>query len=344
MFRSLLERSNQRVLAIVAVLLVLVTLGLREIANRPTAFSDYPPGISESDVQLIVEAGQTGEEIARELERLDVIASWQAFFSLAVTDPRAGRIAPGSYRIDQKIPASVALEQLLDPKRIEGLITLRDGVRVAEVRELLTSLGYQDVDQVIEGTAPPSGFDLPSLEGFLYPARYSFEPGTSTRAVVEAMKRRFQTAIEDLDLKANVGGFTPEEIIIIASLVEAEGTPDVFSKVSRVILNRLRVGMPLQLDSTIHYIQGSRGEISLSLDETKVKSPFNTYQNRGLPPAPIGSPTRSAIEAAIDPEVGDWLYFITVAPGETRFTDSYQQFLDWKALYRENYRSGLFDD
>ena len=344
MFASLLDRSNRRILLLVGVLLVLVTLGLREVANRPSTFADYPTGVSESSVQVIVESGQTGEEIARELERLDVIASWRAFFTLAVTDSRAERIAPGSYRIDRKIPASEALEQLLDPERIEGLIALRDGVRVDEVRKLLKSLDYKDVDQVIDETRPPVGFDLPTLEGFLYPARYSFEPGTATQSVVDAMKLRFQAAIDDLDLTKNAGNFTPEEIIIIASLIEAEGTPDVFSKVSRVILNRLRIGMPLQLDSTIHYIQGSRGEISLSLNETKVKSPFNTYQNRGLPPAPIGSPTRAAIQSAIAPEAGNWIYFITVAPGDTRFTDSYQQFLDWKALYRENYRSGLFDD
>ena len=158
------------------------------------------------------------------------------------------------------------------------------------------------------------------------------------------MVERFQVAVQDLDLEKNPGDLSPDQLITLASLIEAEGTPDVFNKISRVIYNRLAIGMPLQLDATIHYLQGTRGEISLTLAETKIQSRYNTYLNRGLPPGPIGSPTRSAILAALDPEPGDWLYFITVAPKDTRFTRSYDEFLDLKRLYRENYRKGLFEN
>ena len=344
MFETLKDRSNQKVLAIVAVFLVLVTLGIREIANRPKTFSDFPPGVSESSVEIVVEEGETGEEIARNLDEKGVIASWQTFFRVAISDPRAQRIAPGTYRIDTKIPATEALEQLLDPKRIEGLITLRDGIRLSEVKSILTSLGYEKVDDALKGTSSPEGFKVNNLEGYLYPARYSFEPGTSIEEVLASMVDRFESAVKDLDIASNQFSLTPEQVITVASLIEAEGTPDVFAKISRVIHNRLKIGMALQLDSTVHYLQGSRGEISLSLDETKAKSPYNTYRVRGLPPGPIGSPTRAAIVAALNPEEGNWTYFITVAPKETRFTNSYEKFLEWKRLYRENYRKGLFDD
>lgn len=344
MLQSLRDRTNQRVLAVVAVLLVLVTLGLREIANRPQTFDDFSEGISEASVEIVVEEGESGEAIARKLDQRGVIASWQVFFQLAISDPRAARIAPGTYRIDTKIPAIEALEQLLDPSRMEGLITLRDGVRLTEVRELLESLGYEEVDEALKKISTPAGFSAKSLEGYLYPARYSFEPGTSTDEIVSAMVKRFESALKGLDLGGNEFDLTSEEMITVASLIEAEGTPDVFAKISRVIHNRLKKGMALQLDSTVHYLQGSRGEISLSLDETKVNSPYNTYRVRGLPPGPIGSPTRAAIVAALEPEEGNWLYFITVAPRKTRFTNSYEQFLEWKQLYRENYRKGLFDD
>jgi UPF0755 protein len=338
------DRSNQRVLIFVALLLIVVTLGLREVANRPQVYSDFPAGESQASVEIVVEEGDTGEEIARKLDRAGVIDSWQVFFKLAINDARAERIAPGSYLLDTRIPASQALNQLLDPKRIQGLITLRDGVRLSEIQQLLTSLGYAKVEEILETTPVPEGFKARSLEGYLYPARYSFEPGTSTEEVVLSMLRRFNAAIEGLEIRKNDFDLAPEEIITIASLIEAEGTPDVFTKVSRVIHNRLEKGMALQLDSTVHYLQGSRGEISLTLDETKVNSPYNTYRVRGLPPGPIGSPTRAAIEAALKPERGNWTYFITVAPLETRFTNSYEEFLEWKRLYRENYRKGLFDD
>ncbi len=344
MLNELRDRSNQRVLAVVTLLLIVVTLGIREFANRPQEFLDFKAGESQESTEIIVEEGDTGEEIARKLDKAGVIASWQVFFQLAINDPRAQRIAPGSYIIDTRIPATEAMNQLLDPKRIQGLVALRDGVRLQEVQDLLVTLGYANVREVLETTPAPEGFKTRSLEGYLYPARYSFEPGTSTEEVVKAMVSRFISAVADLDIRRNEFDLAAEEIVTIASLIEAEGTPDVFAKVSRVIHNRLKLGMALQLDSTIHYLQGSRGEISLTLDETKVNSPYNTYRSRGLPPGPIGSPTRAAIEAALKPEKGNWTYFITVAPLETRFTNSYDEFLEWKRLYRENYRKGLFDD
>jgi UPF0755 protein len=101
--------------------------------------------------------------------------------------------------------------------------------------------------------------------------------------------------------------------------------------------------MPLQFDSTVHYALDRRGEIRVSLKETRVASKYNTFINRGLPPGPIGSPTRTAIEATLKPVSGDWLYFVTVKPGETRFTASYEKFLEWKAEYKKNFRNGLFE-
>jgi UPF0755 protein len=131
--------------------------------------------------------------------------------------------------------------------------------------------------------------------------------------------------------------------MVIASLVQTEGTPDVFGKVSRVINNRLEKRMPLQFDSTVHYALERRGEIRVSLVDTKVKNRYNTFVYPGLPPGPIGSPTKPAIDAALNPEVGNWLYFVTVKPFDTRFTNSYDQFLEWKAEYKRNFKEGLFE-
>ena len=102
--------------------------------------------------------------------------------------------------------------------------------------------------------------------------------------------------------------------------------------------------MPLQMDSTVHYIESKRGDIFLSTKSTLVNSPFNTYRRVGLPPAPIGNPGRNALLAAITPDSGDWLYFITVAPGDTRFTRSFDEFNSWKIIYKANLRAGKFGD
>ena len=136
--------------------------------------------------------------------------------------------------------------------------------------------------------------------------------------------------------------FTPQELLIIASLLQAEGKKDDFAKISQVVRNRIRVGMPLQFDSTVHYVKKSRGNIFLSTQGTLINSPYNTYRRYGLPPGPINNPGRDAMNAALSPEPGDWLYFITVAPSDTRFTDNLQQFNLWKAEYKKNLRNGLF--
>lgn len=342
--QALRDRTNRLILIGLALSLMIVTLGLREIANRPVTYSDFKTGESDGSTTVVIGEGATGEEIARELDEKGVIASWQVFFQLAVVDQRAKRIAPGMYIVDKRIPAEVALDQLLDLNRIQGLISLRDGVRVREVVELLQTLGYEKVEDAVRNVQRPRDFKNGGLEGYLYPARYSFPPNTSSEVVIAAMVRRFEEAVGGLDFASLEPKFSREEVITIASLVEAEGTPDVFRRVARVIFNRLKIGMPLQLDSTVHYIQGSRGRIALSIKETQEKSPFNTYLNRGLPPSPIGSPTKAAIVATLNPEPGDWLYFITVAPKDTRFTSSYEQFLEWKSLYRNNLAKGLFDD
>jgi UPF0755 protein len=138
--------------------------------------------------------------------------------------------------------------------------------------------------------------------------------------------------------------FSQRELLIIASIIQAEGTDDNFGRVSRVIYNRLKIGMPLQMDSTVHYIQSQRGDIFLSTKSTLLKSPFNTYRNAGLPPAPIGNPGRNAMLAAVTPTPGNWLYFITVAPRDTRFTRSFDEFNEWKLIYKANLRAGKFED
>jgi UPF0755 protein len=136
--------------------------------------------------------------------------------------------------------------------------------------------------------------------------------------------------------------FSPAQFLTIASLVQAEGDQEDFAKISQVVRNRLTKGMPLQFDSTVHYIKGSRGSVFLSTQSTFLNSPYNTYRRYGLPPGPINNPGSKAMYAATHPEPGAWLFFITVAPGDTRFTDSIDEFNNWKVLYKKNLRAGKF--
>jgi UPF0755 protein len=97
------------------------------------------------------------------------------------------------------------------------------------------------------------------------------------------------------------------------------------------------------MDSTVLYALRER-RIAVSSRDTKISSKYNTYNRRGLPPTPIGNPGESALEATLNPEPGDWLYFVTVAPTETKFTNSYKEFLSYKAEFKRNFKAGLFDE
>lgn len=342
--KFLLERNALIRLGFAAGFVLVLTLGLRQINSGPIKAPDFESGGAGPEVVVEIRPGETGDEIGQKLESLRVVKSALAFFRVAVSDERSSRIAPGEHRVQTQIPARLALEQLLDPNRIPNLIKVRDGARLMEIIDQIIKFGVseKDVNAAIEAAKLPKPFTNNALEGFLYPAQYSFNKDITGVEIIAKMLEKFVWITREVDWQKE-SDFTPYQQMIIASLVESEGTPDVFSKVSRVIYNRLKIGMPLQFDSTIHYALSRRGEIRISISETKVKSPYNTFINRGLPPTPIGSPTLKAIVAARNPEPGDWLYFVTVKPGETRFTSSYRVFLEWKAEYKSNFKAGLFE-
>lgn len=326
-------------------LIFALTLGLFTIRSQNASAPDYPYAqILSSTPEVIVEIpkGATGSEIAQILFEDGVVKSAASYFQTAVGDVRSQKVAPGSHRINLEISAKQALEQLLDPSRIPNLLKVFEGEWKSEVAQSLVDYGFSssEVNKAFRLVNLPKGFR--DVEGLLFPAQYTFEKSTSAQEVIQEMINRFTTDEVAQQILASKGLFTPLEMLTIASIIQAEGETKAFTKVSQVIFNRLEKGMPLQMDSTVHYVQKSRGNIFLSTRSTLIKSAYNTYRNRGLPPGPIGNPGSEAMSAALNPADGDWLYFITVAPEDTRFTASFDQFNEWKALYTKNRKAGLF--
>ncbi|MGW6390322.1 endolytic transglycosylase MltG [Streptomyces sp. NPDC055103] len=204
---------------------------------------------------------------------------------------------------------------------------------------------YTAVDRALglpEGTArkaatvPGAVLPLPAAaggnpEGYLFPATYPVVAATTPegllRYMAETAGKRFGT--ERIAEGARAYGMSVYQAVITASIVQAEAdSPEDMAKVARVVHNRLARGMALQMDSTLNYALG-RSTVDTTFDDTKIASPYNTYERKGLPPTPIGNPGEQALDAVIRPADGDWLYFVTVAPGDTRFTADY-------ALHQEN--------
>jgi UPF0755 protein len=340
------NRESLKRLSIAGIFILAFTFSLREINRAGGGYANFPDRVisaNEKNVSISIPTGTTGAEIAKLLQVAGVVASAESFFRAAVANPKAAAIAPGTHALSLEISGKAALEQLLDPKRIADLIKIPEGAWNSEVfaQMVATKIWSEDPVQSAKSVLLPKG--ITALEGVLFPAQYSFADGTTQVEAIQSMVNRFSQAISSLDFIDPAGKFSTQQLVTIASLIQAEGRPQDFAQISRVIRNRLAIGMPLQLDSTVHYLKNARGEIFLSNKSTKLKSPYNTYQNYGLPPAPIGNPGLAALKAAIAPADGDWLFFITVSPGDTRFTKSFSEFNNWKLLYQKNRKAGAFD-
>ncbi|MFE7215067.1 endolytic transglycosylase MltG [Streptomyces sp. NPDC001698] len=224
------------------------------------------------------------------------------------------------------------------------LLTLRHDV-LAGPRTLVIPEGwrsgqiYAAIDKALAlapGTAKQSLADaqlnLPNAaegnpEGYLFPATYPIDDKTTPQSLltdmVETANKRFTAAPVAAGPERN--SMNLYQAITIASIVQAEAASKAdMSKVARVVFNRLEHGMPLQMDSTLNYAL-NRSTVRMSMEDTRLDSPYNSYQRMGLPPTPIDSPGEEAMRAVTNPAQGDWLYFVTVKPGDTRFTADYSE-------------------
>ncbi|MEV7976659.1 endolytic transglycosylase MltG [Streptomyces sp. NPDC086519] len=198
---------------------------------------------------------------------------------------------------------------------------------------------YEAVDKALalpagstKSSVGTAGLKLPgeaggNPEGYLFPATYPLRKGATPQSVLRAMvdtaNQKFGAA--PVAAGAQRDAMNVYQAVTIASIVQAEavGKADM-GKVARVVLNRLQHGMPLQMDSTLNYAL-NRSTLNTTVKDTRIENPYNSYRRMGLPPTPIDNPGEEAMRAALNPPPGDWLYFVTVKPGDTRFTADYTE-------------------
>jgi UPF0755 protein len=326
---------------IALMLSVLVFTASAQSIHNAFLLNDYPDAKSSKKVDILIESGDTGTKIAEKLYRSGVIKATKVFYKLAINEKRSNSISPGIHEIDLKISAKAALDQLLDPERNRGVFGFTEGLRKNEIFDMLK--GSNLVSGNLSASVKPDKiYKSSNLEGFLFPAQYSFIPGTTTDDAVNQMLMRFNLAAKTSKIDQGFNGFSPFELVTIASIIQAEGDPQDFTKIARVIYNRLKINMPLQMNATVDYATNRRGKIRLPYKQLDVNSRYNTYKYQGLPPGPIGNPGQEALNAAVNPASGDWLYFITVKPQDTRFTKNFDEFNTWVNEFRRNEKAGLF--
>jgi UPF0755 protein len=307
---------------------------------KPVASNDYT-GDGTGVVQIEVRPGDTSSDIAKTLVAAGVVKSTTAFVDAAQGNPKSRDIQPGTYQLRLGMSAQSALALLVDPSAlIGGRLTIPEGTKLAKLEGIIaskTKISASDVEKVI---ASPAALGLPAyangkVEGFLFPATYTVTSSTTATSLLTQMVAQFKQVSNSIGLEAGAAKLhmTPYQVLTVASLIEAEvKRPQDYAQVAEVIDNRLRKGMKLELDSTVNYALGTSKQF-LSQSDLKVESAYNTYLHAGLPPTPIDSPGRAALEAALNPATGNLLYFVTMDPstGETIFTDSQKQFEQLRA-------------
>jgi len=304
---------------------------------------DYT-GSGQGEVLFTISEGEYGDAIATNLVEAGVTKSFDAFYSLLLEQPEIVFI-PGVYKLKKEMSAQSALDALQDPaNRVELKATIPEGTTLKNVYKILSEeLGIPLADFESAG-ATPSNFNVPAeatnLEGFLFPATYTFSPGVTADTVLHTLVDKALATLDEV-------GVPVEErwdVIRLASIIQRESGPiegDAY-KVSRVFHNRLDIGEVLGSDVTTCYGAGLTGIACLDITQAALDDTTNPYNTRvlpGLPIGPISNPGALAIDAAYRPADGPWLFFVTVnlTTGETVFSETsaehdaaVEQYLQWR--------------
>ncbi|MEV8637408.1 endolytic transglycosylase MltG [Streptosporangium sp. NPDC051023] len=313
-----------------------------------TTPQDYT-GEGAGEVVIEIKDGQTASDVAQTLEKQGVVKSARTFTGAVADAGKSASLQPGEYRMRKQMSAAAAVK-LLDPSmRLLERVTLKEGLRLSDTLVTLAKetgkplKDFQQAAKNVKALGLP-GYARGRLEGYAFPATYEITPKMGPADILTAMVDRFnQTAEKDgLTAAAKDLGHTPHEIMTIASIIQAEsGSVEDMPKVARVIYNRLDTKRKLEMDSTVMYGLNKYG-ISATNADLQSRSPYNTYMRLGLPPGPIANPGDHAIQAALNPAKGGWIWFVTTDPkrGITKFASTEAEFFQLKAEFERNRGSG----
>ena len=311
------------------------------IADTFRSAPDYA-GPGTGSVDVVIPAGASASEIGDVLVQAGVVESAQAFKG-AMSDNPAAVVPAGTVKLKEQMRASDALLALADPaNKIETDFTITEGMtaqKAVEVMAKASGVPAADFEKVLKdpkaGGLPSQAGD--SYEGWLFPATYAFQPSATAEDIVRSLVQKTVSTLDALGVPAA----DRQRVLTVASIAEAEvNSARYYAQVARVIENRLasaETGGKLEMDGITAYGLGKSGLDLTAADLASAENPYNTRVHAGLPPTPIGNPGRAAIQAALEPARGDWIYFCTVNldTGETKFTGDYDEFLRYKAEYQE---------
>jgi len=325
-----LTKRQTAVLAVVALLLV----GMLSYAlHGPSALPDGQPA---AERYVRIAPGMTAGMIGDLLEQQGIISSKFNFWLAAKLNGAEGKFQTGTYKLHANMQARDVLRILISGRTSAVRFTIPEGYNVHEIAARLDQEGIvsqAEIEKAAKKFAPYSYMtgspqEMYRAEGFLFPDTYEAPPGASAEDILDLMTKNFDHQLTpDMRELADERGLTIYELVILASLVEKEARFDEDRPIiAQVFLKRLAIGMPLQSDTTIQYLLDTPKE-DVTIEDTKMDSPYNTYQHYGLPPGPIANPGMAAIQAVLHPADTDYLYFVADRSGHNHYSKSYEEHL-----------------
>ncbi|WP_227780051.1 endolytic transglycosylase MltG [Paenibacillus sp. P13VS] len=295
-----------------------------------------PVAASADPVVFEIKSGSGTSQIADQLEQEGLIRSGLAFKGYLKWKKQGSSFMAGTYSMNPGVSYDEIISKLNSGEVVpEEMVkfTIPEGYTVLQMADKLSAEGVVDREEFIKLANDPSSFDVDIikdipvdeelryvLEGYLFPETYELKKGSSTHDVMQRMLEEFQTKINtipDLGSKLKARNLSLHELLTIASLVEREVVVDEErALVAGVIDNRIKQDMKLEIDATVQYLL-DKPKARLLFKDLKVKSPYNSYLNKGLPPGPIASPSLESIEAALAPEASDYLFYVTKKDGSS---------------------------
>jgi UPF0755 protein len=293
-------------------------------------------GPGEGEVVVRIESGDDGLVVTQKLLDAGVVRDFDSFYRHLIDNNAV--FYPGSFIMKLQMSNKAALEVLSSASNaMTYKVTIPEGYRAAQIFDELSTITGIPASEFRSVAEDLASFGIPkkakTIEGYLFPATYSFDTQATAKDILAAMVSRMKQELERLDVKEKDWHST----LTLASIVQREAKlePD-FYKVSRVFANRIAIGMKLETDPTISYSYSGKDMSEVSRAE-QIKHGYNTYLIEGLPPGPIASPGALALEATLNPVEGDWLFFVTInlESGETKFSRTLAEHESYVVLLRQ---------
>lgn len=314
---------------IIAAAVVLLVTGLVILLSDSLGVS-----IEEGERRIEVAEGDGASVIAEKLGEADIIKYTWLFKIQSKAGGYDGNFQPGAATVSSGMSYGQILDLLITPNRETARITIPEGYEIKQIAQKLDEAGvvaWQDFYAALN----PADYDYPFLqglpqrdgvmEGYLFPATYEIPEGMTPHDIIDLMLSAFNSQFtQDMYSRASELGMTVDELITMASIIEREAGEGEKPKVAGVFYNRRNSGMKLQSCATVQYILGERKPV-LSIADTKIDSPYNTYMYPGFPIGPICNPGMESINAALYPEATDAYYFVLGKDGEHIFSATYDE-------------------